>query len=75
MSLPTPCKLADEMIMNEAKMAKQYELEQLISSSGGMSLEHPVVISEVNGVKHQNLKVKSLESAQQADGDLSRARF
>lgn len=64
MSLPHPCKIAEEMHFQEEQLSKQMDLELLNNHSEVM--QHPVVISKV---KDSSLLLEGLSKLTEKDAD------
>lgn len=59
LALPSPCKLADEMFLNEAEPVKRYELDALTKTADGQkcaagSLPHPLIATKLDSIKDDN---------------------
>lgn len=59
LALPSPCKLADEMFLNEEDHVKKYEFETLTKSVDGhkgiaASLPHPLIVTKLDYVKNDS---------------------
>lgn len=73
LALPSPCKLADEMFLNEEDHVNKYEQEALTKCTEGQkgiagSLPHPLILSTLDSIKDDNDYVLPITSLKQLIG-------
>lgn len=75
LSLPYPCKLAEQMIFDELDMVRVFEKELIYKSVDGVKnylapLPHPIIISELESKKDDENQFLALSSLRQLiDGE------
>lgn len=75
LSLPYPCKLAEQMVFDELDMVRVFEKELIYKSVDGVKnylapLSHPIMISELESKKDDETQDLPLSSLRQLiDGD------
>ena len=79
LTLPYPCKLAEDMLFDDIAQKSQFEVQQLTKNS---ILQHPIIISQINDPKlawapvtYLSTLLKDKEESKTKGGQVHRVRM